>query len=186
MVPTSRGGLGLRPGPALWGRANPAYQVPSALSPRRHAQIHAHLHIAQSDRRIARRPAKSHDDADHSRVFRVGALGRGRTRRPSGPSSKRTPWSWGRCLSGAGKADQAPQIMHATCHSRLSLPPEILEPIRRQRCVDGGAGDLPMTEPACPGVAARAKPPIVMTPGRHQAIQEVFLGRPDGRQADRP
>jgi hypothetical protein len=39
MVPTSRGGLGLRPGTALWGRANPAYQVPSALSPRRHAQI---------------------------------------------------------------------------------------------------------------------------------------------------
>jgi hypothetical protein len=92
--------------------------------------------------------AKSHDDADHGRVFRVGALGRGRARRPSGPSSKRTPWSWGRCLSGAGKADRAPQIMHATCHSRLSLPPEILEPIRRQRCVDGGAGDRSMAEPA--------------------------------------
>jgi hypothetical protein len=67
-----------------------------------------------------------------------------------------------------------------------SIPPEILEPIRRQRRVDRGAGDRPMAEPACPGVAARAKPTIVMTPVRHQAIQEVFLGRPDGLQADRP
>jgi Tripartite tricarboxylate transporter family receptor len=33
MVPTSRGGLGLRPGPALWGRASFKYQLPSALSP---------------------------------------------------------------------------------------------------------------------------------------------------------
>jgi hypothetical protein len=67
-----------------------------------------------------------------------------------------------------------------------SIPPEILAPVRRQRRVDGGAGDRPVAEPACPGVAARAKAPIVMTPVRHQAIQEVFLGRPDALQADRP
>jgi hypothetical protein len=28
-----------------------------------------------------------------------------------------------------------------------SIPPEILEPVRRQRCVDRGAGDGPMAEP---------------------------------------
>ena len=68
----------------------------------------------------------------------------------------------------------------------LSFPLEVLEPVWRQRRVDGSACDRPMAEPACPGVAARAKPAIVMTPVQHQAIQEVFLGRPDALQADRP
>jgi hypothetical protein len=31
--PDLAGGLGLRPGPALWGRASFEYQLPSALSP---------------------------------------------------------------------------------------------------------------------------------------------------------
>ena len=36
-------------------------------------------------------------------------------------------------------------------HHRASLPPEILEPVRRQRRVDRGAGDQPMTEPRLDG-----------------------------------
>jgi hypothetical protein len=32
--------------------------------------------------------------------------------------------------------------------SPLSYPPEVLEPVRRQRRVDGGAGDRPMCKPA--------------------------------------
>jgi hypothetical protein len=77
-------------------------------------------------------------------------------------------------------------LKHANIDDQRVVPPEILETIRRQRRVDGRAGDRPMAEPACPGVAARAKPAIVMTPVQHQAIQEVFLGRPDALQADRP
>jgi hypothetical protein len=39
---------------------------------------------------------------------------------------------------------------------RCSIPPEVLEPIRRQRRVDRGAGDRPMSQPALnrPGVVA--------------------------------
>jgi hypothetical protein len=67
-----------------------------------------------------------------------------------------------------------------------SILPEVLEPVRRQRRINGGTGDRSMAKPACPGVAARAESPIVMTPVRHQAIQEAFLGRPDAIQAGRP
>ena len=39
---------------------------------------------------------------------------------------------------------------------RRSIPPEVLEPVRRQRRVDRGAGDRPMPEPSlgCPCVVA--------------------------------
>ena len=78
---------------------------------------------------------------------------------------------------------QRPRLRIPAVGTADLVPPEVLEPVRRQRRVDGRAGDRPM---ACPGVAARAKPAIVMTPVQHQAIQEVFLGRPDALQADRP
>jgi hypothetical protein len=65
---------------------------------------------------------------------------------------------------------------------------KVLKAVRPQRRIDGGARDRPMAQPplARPGVVARAKPPIVMTPVPHQAFQEVFLGLPDALQADRP
>jgi hypothetical protein len=43
-----------------------------------------------------------------------------------------------------------------TLRPRIASPPEVLEPVRRQRRVDGGAGDRTVSEPAldCPGVVA--------------------------------
>jgi hypothetical protein len=59
------------------------------------------LRIANPYRRIVQRPTKSHDDAEDRVVFRVGALGRGRGHRPSGPSSKRTPGAGADVLLGS-------------------------------------------------------------------------------------
>jgi hypothetical protein len=69
-----------------------------------------------------------------------------------------------------------------------SIPPKVLEPVRRQRRVDGRAGDRPMPKPVLdrPGVVARGISPIVMIPVQHRAIQEVFLGRPYALPEGRP
>jgi hypothetical protein len=68
MVPTSRGGLGLRPGPALWGRACPAYQLASALSP-----VHFTSIRKSSFARVA--SPKSHDEAEDGTIFQGGGSG---------------------------------------------------------------------------------------------------------------
>jgi hypothetical protein len=46
MVPTSRGGIGVEAGTCSLGKSSPAYQLPSALSPRRRPQIKAYLRNA--------------------------------------------------------------------------------------------------------------------------------------------
>jgi hypothetical protein len=37
---------------------------------------------------------------------------------------------------------------HPPVFARKSIPPEVLEPVRRQRRVNSGAGDRPMAKPA--------------------------------------
>jgi hypothetical protein len=100
--------------------------------------------------------------------------------RPQGGNSRPGP--------RRARRHQTPLVLRRTVvrSDRAGAHPRQKSLVWRQRRVDRGAGDRPMAEPACPGVAARAKPTIVMTPVRHQAIQEVFLGRPDALQADRP
>jgi hypothetical protein len=77
------GGLGLRPGPALRGRARPAYQIPCALSPMKFGLP---------------APAKSHDEAEDGTIFQGGEVGGTDLTAPA----PKAAWSWGRCLSGAG------------------------------------------------------------------------------------
>jgi hypothetical protein len=49
---------------------------------------------------------------------------------------------------------------------------------RFQALTDSGYTAAKRTGKGSPCVVSRATPPIVMPPVRHQAIQEVFLGRP--------
>jgi hypothetical protein len=103
---------------------------------------------------------------------RVGALGKGRRHRPSGPSSKRTPGVG----ADAYRVPVKPTANHA-CDMPLRLlalinPARVLEPVRRQCRVDGRAGDRPVTQPALngPGVMSLVGERVAASVAQHVRV----------------
>jgi hypothetical protein len=106
-----RGGLGLRPGPALW-EERPHLSTPSALS----SDYFTRIQRGCRSRGYRAASPKSHDEAEDGTTFQGGALGRGRAHRPSGPSSKCTP--------GAG-ADARRWLRGAAVGRRTRFPYQV-------------------------------------------------------------
>src|SRR3979490_1307327 len=82
----------------------------------------------------------------------------------------------------AAKADR----MNA--YSIASVPPEILEPVRRQGRVDRSARDRPVAEPSldCPGVVALVGECVAAGMAQHVRMRLQFEARGQGGPLDHP